>query len=148
MTKRTKKYRPRVVINPLQILSERSGETIESGEQLDLGLTMLTSLDGMTHKETANERLWSSLVAMLNTSLLLCQAGRNPEKQPTVDGALNGMVVVRNRAVNGHGWHLGNHYAAVRAGVDVCLTHMKELPKESIRKALHEVIRRVGAQVG
>lgn len=139
-----KKRIPRQMVNPLAILADRSTEKIADDTHKTLLTVFLGSLSAMMLKEYADDAAWSNLVCALNTGLVLCQAGFRPEKQKTVDAALTAMVIVRQRALKGHGWHLGNHYETVRAGFAVCQQHMAELPKEIQRKALLEVFRRVG----
>lgn len=144
MKKRNKKYTQRPVKNTLVILEGRSAEKLGDDRRDTLLTVFLGSLTAMTDQDYADEKAWSNLVCSLNTSLLLCRAGFNREMLQTVDAALNSMVVVRQRALNGHGWHLANHYETVRAGFAVCQRHMEELPKEVQRKALLEVLRRTG----
>lgn len=139
-----KKRVPRPLVNPLAILADRSTEKLADDPRDTLLTVFLGSLTAMTDPEYADEKAWSNLVCALNTSLLLCKAGFNREMQITVDAALTAMVIVRQRALNGHGWHLANHYETVRAGFAVCQRHMKELPKEIQRKALLEVFSRTG----
>ena len=143
MKKRTKKYTPRALVNPLEIISNMSKETLSDYCFTSLGIIFLSSLDGMTGNK-ANEELWSNLVCALNTSLLLCQAGINPEMIRTVDAALDAMVKVQARARNGHGWKLGNHYDTVRAGMTVHHEHMTKQPKHVLKQALAEVMRMTG----
>lgn len=145
MKKRNKQYRPRVVINPLAMLYDRSSEKIEGAEECTLKTVLLSHLGGMTDKSRADEKMWSTIVCMLNGSLELCKSGRNKEMLPTVNAALDAMVIVKMRAGNGHGWALGNHYTAVCAGVNVVIRHMDELPKSAIGKALREVDRQLRA---
>lgn len=143
MKKRTKKYSPRVLINPLDTISKHSRETISDESFTSLGILFLGALDGMTGS-AANEEMWSNLVCALNTSLLLCQAGIKQEMTRTVDAALDAMVKVQLRARNGHGWKLGNHYDTVRAGMTVHHEHMTKQPKHVLKQALAEVMRRTG----
>ena len=84
MKKRTKKYTPRALANPLDTISKHSRETISDESFTSLGILFLGALDGMTGSN-ANEEMWSNLVCALNTSLLLCQAGIKPEMTRTVD---------------------------------------------------------------
>lgn len=143
MKKRTKKYTPRALSNPLDTISKHSLETISDESFTSLGILFLGALDGMTGSN-ANEEMWSNLVCALNTSLLLCQAGIKSEMTRTVDAALDAMVKVQLRARNGHGWQLGNHYDVVRAGVEVHHEHMTKQPKHVLKQALAEVMRRTG----
>lgn len=143
MKKRTKKYTPRALSNPLDTISKHSRETISDDSFTSLGILFLGALDGMTGS-TADEEMWSNLVCALNTSLLLCQAGITPEMTRTIDAALDAMVKVQMRARNGHGWQLGNHYDTVRAGMTVHHEHMTKQPKHVLKKALAEVMRRTG----
>lgn len=143
MKKRTKKYTPRMMTNPLDVISKHSLETISDEGFTSLGIVFLSSLDGMTGSK-ASEELWSNLVCALNTSLLLCQAGIKAEMTRTVDAALDAMVKVQIRARNGHGWQLGNHYDVVRAGVEIHHEHMTKQPKHVLKQALAEVMRRTG----
>lgn len=143
MKKRTKKYTPRALANPLDTISKHSMETISDESFTSLGILFLGALDGMTGIN-ANEEMWSNLVCALNTSLLLCQAGIKPEMTRTVDAALDAMVKVQLRARNGHGWQLGNHYDTVRAGMTVHHEHMTKQPKHVLKQALAEVMRRTG----
>lgn len=143
MKKRTKKYTPRQLSNPLDTISKHSIETISDESFTSLGILFLGALDGMTG-DSANEEMWSNLVCALNTSLLLCQAGIKSEMTRTVDAALDAMVKVQMRARNGHGWQLGNHYDTVRAGMTVHHEHMTKQPKHVLKQALAEVMRRTG----
>ena len=143
MKKRTKKYTPRPLSNPLDTISKHSLETISDESFTSLGILFLGALDGMTG-DSANEEMWSNLVCALNTSLLLCQAGIKSEMTRTVDAALDAMVKVQMRARNGHGWKLGNHYDTVRAGMTVHHEHMTKQPKHVLKQALAEVMRRTG----
>lgn len=141
--KRDKKYVPRETINPLEYLARQSTAKIEQSQAQELDIVFLGALDGMTGTR-ANEEMWSNLAVALNTSLLLCQSGINPEMTRTVDAALDGLVKVKQRAVNGHGWQLGNHYDVIRAGCEVHHKQMHNLPKRILRKTLQEVMRRTG----
>lgn len=143
MKKRTKKYTPRALANPLDTISKHSMETISDENFTSLGILFLGALDGMTG-DSANEEMWSNLVCALNTSLLLCQAGIKSEMTRTVDAALDAMVKVQLRARNGHGWQLGNHYDTVRAWMTVHHEHMTKQPKHVLKQALAEVMRRTG----
>lgn len=141
--KRNKKYIQKPVKNTLAILADHSNEKLGDDPRDTLLTVFLGSLSAMMLKEYADDAAWSNLVCALNTGLVLCQAGHKREMLQTVDAALTSMVIVRQRALNGHGWHLGNHYETVRAGFAVCQRHMEELPKEILRKALLDVFDRV-----